>query len=91
MSQAEIVSDVPQSQVAAQLEEMEQLHNELHKAILGLNDRLSPVLTDEPKEKMNETASVPGLVPLADVLWNKNNFLRMMLGRLTDMRSRIEL
>lgn len=90
MNQGNTITEA--SQVAVQIQAMDDMHNELHKAVVALDDRLSQVLVERPPEKpLPEVKASDDLVPLALVLWNKNNFLRELFARINCLRDRIEL
>lgn len=80
-----------EAQVEQQMREMDDVQNELHKAVLQLDERLSLVLTNPPEEKPAVRETPTDLVPLANILWNKNDFLRLLLERINNLRQRIEL
>lgn len=78
------------AQVAEQLVQLGQVCEELQKAITELDDRLSPIVTNEPEEQKDKP-DAPGLVPLAHNLWEKNAHLREQVAFLIELRHRIEL
>lgn len=70
--------------------EMDEIKNQLRQAIIELDDRLSPVITNSQAVEKNKQDD-PDLVPLANKLWDTNNFLREQIAAINRLRHRVEL
>lgn len=78
-------------QIREQLTKLGMQLEELEKAVFGIDERLKDVLSGPLPQNEDMAKDPKALVPLAELLREKNNKLSDMIQYLNQMRQRVEL